>query len=146
MDDEDIPFVLKGAKQSLLGNHAAWTLGLVTVNIGDLSGVCKRLLPECVESGRCVWKEHGRRSLRKATEEGLRDLQRKGTIEPAPPISAWMSPIEFVPKGSNDFRIVIVHQPKKAIKRTLHLLKNFKQSQPSVAWIEVVLEIGPEAL
>lgn len=114
-------------------------MGLVTVNVGGFSGACNS-----IEIGNEAKSDHFERnadvvprrnanmrillSLREATEERLRDLQRKGIIEPAPPTSAWMSSMEIVPKGSNDFRIVIdMRQPNKAIKRALHLLPNFKQ-------------------
>lgn len=69
-------------------------------------------------------------ALEKPVQERLDEMERMGIIERAPRAPKYLAPMEVVPKGKTDFRIVIdMREANKAIKRVpypMPTLENFK--------------------
>lgn len=66
--------------------------------------------------------------LREAVTERLDEMQALGIIEDAPYDTEWISPMEIVIKGKDDFRIVLdMRRPNEAIQRAHHPLPEVQQ-------------------
>lgn len=68
--------------------------------------------------------------FRQAATERLESMQRSGIIEPAEGTPRWISGMSAVPKGRNDFRLVVnMRGPNKAIQRQYHQMPRVDEMQ-----------------
>lgn len=134
-------FVVKGATSALLGKDTAIKLRLLTVGlaVNRLEEVQEfpaiKLPPVRFDVDETI--ETKQRSYQRIpvalegpVQERLDEMERTGIIEKAPRAPKYLAPMEVVPKGNDDFRIVIdMREANKAIKRVpypMPTLESFK--------------------
>lgn len=142
-------FVVRNASSALLGKSAAEEMKLlkvgVTVNsLAQNNGekreefpkipglqvkldIDNEIVPSQVPNYRVPL------ALEESVNERLSKMERLGIIENAPETSKWISPMEVVMKGKQDYRIVIdMRRPNKAIRRAHYPLPQMKQFHPAL--------------
>lgn len=134
-------FVVRNASGALLGKKTATDLRLLELGlkVNQIQQVeefpAVRLPPvkfDVDESVETKQRSYQRIpiALEKPVQDRLDEMERLGIIEKAPRAPKYLAPMEVVPKGKTDFRIVIdMREANKAIKRvpySMPTLESFK--------------------
>jgi hypothetical protein len=135
---ETTVFAIRGATQSLLGRDAAMALGVLkiglNVNVCQSEVIETELFPKVPNEQvhfdvdeSVVPTKNAYYSVPAAFRQRARDrlklMEDQGIIETVSRAPRWISGMSLVPKGKEDFRLVVnMRGPNKAIRRAYHPL------------------------
>lgn len=147
-------FVVGGAGQALLGKHTACEMKLLKLGV-TVNHIQEKSATQSKESvdefpkvpnyqvkfdidPNVVTKRNPHYRVPLAMEESvnkrLKEMHRLGVIERAPETSEYMSPMEVVMKGKDDYRLVIdMREVNKAIQRAHYPLPNMTKFHQNLA-------------
>lgn len=134
-------FVIKGAKKSLLGREAAIALGVLRLGpeVSVMEVTEQKEFPKVPDEVISFDIDpavpptqnayyHVPISYRDRARDRLAEKQALGIIEPVTVAPRWISGMSLVPKGKDDFRLVVnMRGPNKAIRRAFHPLPTIEE-------------------
>ena len=136
-------YAIQGAEKSLLGRETATLLGVLRLGLNVFS--CEQGLSTSeafpkvpgvlvhfdIDDTVVPTKNsyyHIPAAFRKPVRERLEEMKKKGIIEEVKKAPRWISGMSLVPKGKDDFRLVVnMRGPNRAIKRAFHPLPTIEE-------------------
>lgn len=134
--------VIKGARQSLLGRDTASLMKLLKVGLGvnrvEQASPCQEFpsvpgievdfdIDESVAPVTHIYVSIPAH-YQKLAGERLAEMERTGIIERVLHAPRWISGLSAVPKGKNNFRLVVnMRGPNRAIRRQFHAMPRIEQ-------------------
>jgi hypothetical protein len=148
-------FAIRGAGKSLLGRSTATALGVLKLGLGvnacdarasamdveEFPSVPDEVVhfdvdPAVVPTRNRYYSVPA--AFRARARERLEMMKRQGIIEDVRRAPGWISGMSLVPKGANDFRLVVnMRGPNRAIKRAFHRLPTIEEMRSKLAGAKV---------